>query len=69
MTSSEEATRRTDAVAVAMAVLASASLAALPTLTGTVGPGFTITFTQGCPITRSRTARRAAIAARSTRLT
>ena len=29
-----------------MAVLASASLAALPTLTGTVGPGFTISMGQ-----------------------
>jgi plastocyanin len=35
------------ALTVAMAVLASASLAATPTLTGTVGPGFTITLTQG----------------------
>ena len=35
------------AVTVAMAVLASASLAAAPTLTGTVGPGFTISLTQG----------------------
>ncbi len=32
---------------VAAAVLASASLAATPTLTGTVGPGFTIVLTQG----------------------
>lgn len=35
------------AVTVTMAVLASAALAAPPTLTGTVGPGFTITLTQG----------------------
>jgi plastocyanin len=31
----------------AMVVLASASLAATPKLTGTVGPGYTITLTQG----------------------
>jgi plastocyanin len=35
------------AVTLAMAVLASASLATTPTLTGTVGPGFTITLIQG----------------------
>lgn len=34
------------AVTVVTAVLASASLAATPKLTGTVGPGFTITLTQ-----------------------
>ena len=35
------------ALMVATVVLASASLAATPKLTGTVGPGFTITLTQG----------------------
>jgi plastocyanin len=35
------------AVTVATAMLVSASLAATPKLTGTVGPGFTITLTQG----------------------
>ncbi len=35
------------AVTVAMAVLASASFASTPKLSGTVGPGFTITLTQG----------------------
>ena len=35
------------AVTVATAVLASTSLATTPKLTGTVGPGFTITLTQG----------------------
>ncbi len=35
------------AVTVATAVLASASLATTPKLTGTVGPGFTITLTLG----------------------
>lgn len=35
------------AVTIAMAVLASASFASTPKLTGAVGPGFTITLTQG----------------------
>jgi plastocyanin len=34
-------------VTIAAVVLASASLASTPKLTGTVGPGFTITLTQG----------------------
>ena len=34
-------------VTVGMAVLASASFASTPKLTGTVGPGYTITLTQG----------------------
>jgi plastocyanin len=37
----------TAAVTVATATLASASLAAAPKLTGTVGPGFTITLARG----------------------